>query len=123
MRIGELADRAGVSTRMLRHYENQGLLRPARADNGYRSYTEADVDRAGLVSSLVRSGLPLRLIRSLLADPLCAQRETTMDPVARHEAVRQFRVELERLDSKIACLLTSRTAVEAHLEQLSAHGI
>jgi DNA-binding transcriptional MerR regulator len=39
MRIGELADRAGTTTRTLRYYESLGLLPPAeRAGNGYRSY-------------------------------------------------------------------------------------
>ena len=42
--IGEAARRAGVSARMVRHYESLGLLPPVhRTDNGYRQYTEADV--------------------------------------------------------------------------------
>jgi DNA-binding transcriptional MerR regulator len=41
MRIGELADRAGTTTRTLRYYESLGLLPPAdRTGNGYRSYGE-----------------------------------------------------------------------------------
>jgi DNA-binding transcriptional MerR regulator len=41
MRIGELAERAGTTTRTLRYYESLGLLPPAdRAGNGYRSYDE-----------------------------------------------------------------------------------
>lgn len=42
--IGEAARRAGVSARMVRHYESLGLL-PAvqRNDSGYRQYTQADV--------------------------------------------------------------------------------
>lgn len=42
--IGEAARRAGVSARMVRHYESLGLLPPVhRTDSGYRQYTEADV--------------------------------------------------------------------------------
>jgi MerR family copper efflux transcriptional regulator len=42
--IGVAAERAGVSARMVRHYESLGLLRSvARTDSGYRQYTEADV--------------------------------------------------------------------------------
>lgn len=42
--IGAAAARAGVSAKMLRHYESLGLLPPVhRTDSGYRQYTEADV--------------------------------------------------------------------------------
>lgn len=42
--ISEAARRAGVSARMVRHYEALGLLNGvARTDSGYRQYTEADV--------------------------------------------------------------------------------
>jgi DNA-binding transcriptional MerR regulator len=44
MRIGELAERAGTTTRTVRYYESLGLLPPAdRAGNGYRSYGEDHV--------------------------------------------------------------------------------
>ncbi|PWK67386.1 DNA-binding transcriptional MerR regulator [Streptomyces sp. CG 926] len=43
MRIGELAERAGTSTRTLRYYESRGLLPARRAGNGYRSYDEDDL--------------------------------------------------------------------------------
>ncbi|MEK8171809.1 MerR family transcriptional regulator [Streptomyces sp. M19] len=43
MRIGELASRAGTTTRALRHYESLGLLCARRAGNGYREYGEEDL--------------------------------------------------------------------------------
>ncbi|WP_366525445.1 MerR family DNA-binding transcriptional regulator, partial [Mumia sp.] len=43
MRVGELAELTGVAPRMLRYYEEQGLLVPPRQDNGYRSYGEEHV--------------------------------------------------------------------------------
>ena len=45
MKIGELASRAGVSPRLVRYYEQQGLLEPDRESNGYRSYGEEHVVR------------------------------------------------------------------------------
>jgi Cu(I)-responsive transcriptional regulator len=42
--IGEAARQSGVSARMVRHYEELGLLPPIdRTDGGYRQYSEADV--------------------------------------------------------------------------------
>ncbi|MFI9365712.1 MerR family transcriptional regulator [Kitasatospora sp. NPDC053057] len=43
MRIGELAERAGTTTRALRYYEQLGLLPARRAGNGYRAYDEGDL--------------------------------------------------------------------------------
>lgn len=42
MRIGDLAKRAGTTTRALRFYEMQGLLTAQRSANGYREYGEED---------------------------------------------------------------------------------
>ena len=43
MRIGELAERAGTTTRTLRYYETRGLLSARRTGNGYREYDEEDL--------------------------------------------------------------------------------
>lgn len=60
MRIGELADRVGVPADTVRFYEREGWLpRPARRDNGYREYGDADVDHLRLLIDLRRLELPL----------------------------------------------------------------
>ncbi|MGI5520237.1 MerR family DNA-binding transcriptional regulator [Micromonospora sp. CA-259024] len=43
VRIGELSKRSLVPVRMLRYYEERGLLSPQRGTNGYREYSESDV--------------------------------------------------------------------------------
>jgi MerR family copper efflux transcriptional regulator len=48
MRIGELAEQAGMSTKAIRYYEQIGILAPpARTASGYRSYDEAAWDGSG----------------------------------------------------------------------------
>ncbi|MQA02208.1 MAG: MerR family transcriptional regulator [Streptosporangiales bacterium] len=59
MRIGELAERAGITTRALRHYENGGLLSARRTTNGYRSYDESDLRVVEQIRALVDIGFSL----------------------------------------------------------------
>jgi DNA-binding transcriptional MerR regulator len=70
MLIGEVARRSGVSTRMLRHYDSLGLVRPTgRTVGGYREYSGEDIRRIFHVESLRTLGLSLRQIGRVLDDP------------------------------------------------------
>ncbi|MCX4958018.1 MerR family transcriptional regulator [Streptomyces virginiae] len=63
MRIGELAERAGTSTRTLRYYESRGLL-PARRDgNGHRTYDEDDLRQLRQIRMLQDFGFELEETR------------------------------------------------------------
>jgi DNA-binding transcriptional MerR regulator len=66
MRIGELARVAGVSTRSLRYYEEQGLLPAERRGNGYREYDEQAVRQVAFIQDLYRAGLPSDIIREII---------------------------------------------------------
>ncbi len=58
MRIGELAERAGVSTKAVRYYEELTLLGPERRANGYREYTEHDLRVVTEIRELAVQGIP-----------------------------------------------------------------
>ncbi|MET9343709.1 MULTISPECIES: MerR family transcriptional regulator [unclassified Nonomuraea] len=66
MLIGELSRRTGVSSRLLRYYEAQGLLEPTRDLNGYRSYDEDAVVTVRKVRVLLNAGLTTEVIRVVL---------------------------------------------------------
>ncbi|MEU3186809.1 MerR family transcriptional regulator [Streptomyces sp. NPDC006923] len=66
MRIGELAETTGISRRLLRYYEEQGLLRPLRLANGYREYSPSDVAGVRHIRALLAAGLPTTVIARLL---------------------------------------------------------
>jgi DNA-binding transcriptional MerR regulator len=66
MRIGDLAEATGVSRRLLRYYEEQGLLRPVRSANGYRQYAQTDVVVVRHVRALLAAGLPTAIIARFL---------------------------------------------------------
>jgi MerR family copper efflux transcriptional regulator len=67
MRIGELAGRAGVTTRTVRYYEGLGLLEPARREHsGHRHYDEDAVARLAKIDFLKRMGLTLDEIAEVI---------------------------------------------------------
>ena len=68
MRIGELAEQAGLSTKAIRYYESIGVLpEPARTASGYRDYASDTGERLRFVRSAQAIGLTLGEIREILA--------------------------------------------------------
>lgn len=112
MRIGELARRAGVAPRLLRYYEQQGLIRAERAENGYREYAEADVARAARIATMVRSGIPTRLVRAIL--DLETTPSTEVAQCTRLLA-EQLATELTEIEGRIDCLGKSRDTIRDFL--------
>lgn len=115
MRIGELAIRAGVSTKTLRYYEEIGLLaRPERTSSGYRSYSSSVLDRLGFIRAAQAVGLTLGEIREVVAfrdrgQAPCAEvlalierRRRELD--VRIDELRRLRSELDRLASRARTL-------------------
>ena len=66
MKIGELSRRTGVSVRMLRYYEAEGLLAPQRTDSGYRDYGPAEEETVRRIKMLGAAGMTLETIQQLL---------------------------------------------------------
>jgi DNA-binding transcriptional MerR regulator len=66
MRISEVAARAGVSTKTVRHYESQGVLSSSRLPNGYRDYDENAVRVVSEVHVLGVLGIRLGETRPFL---------------------------------------------------------
>lgn len=99
MRIGELAHRTGVPTRMLRYYEEQGLITPRRLDNGYREYDERLVARVQQIRGLLDSGIATRTIGDML--PCLTDTSGTVvadpDPQLRATLVEQRDKMIERI--------------------------
>ncbi|MEU4420132.1 MerR family transcriptional regulator [Actinoplanes sp. NPDC024001] len=101
MRIGDLAAATGASARSLRYYEEQGLLASDRGPGGQRSYCAADVDRVGLIRSLLGAGLTTATIRDVLP---CVADESIRTPWL----AARLGAELERVETQIADLHRTR---------------
>ncbi|HSB87497.1 MAG TPA: heavy metal-responsive transcriptional regulator [Ilumatobacteraceae bacterium] len=67
MRIGEVGEAVGVSTKALRFYESVGLLpEPARTASGYRDYPPEVVERVQFIRDAQAAGLTLAEVTSVL---------------------------------------------------------
>ena len=66
MKIQQVEELVGISKKNIRFYEEQGLLRPGRAENGYREYGQADVLRLKEIKLLRKLAVPIEDIRAVL---------------------------------------------------------
>jgi MerR family transcriptional regulator, copper efflux regulator len=118
MRIGELAERVGASTRSLRYYEQQGLLSPTRDDNGYREYDEPALVRARNIKELLDVGLTTEDVRHYL-ERGCLERPLAETPRCAGE-LHTIHKRLESLDSRISRLQELRDRLARHSAPLEA---
>ncbi|MFI0483873.1 MerR family transcriptional regulator [Actinomadura sp. 9N215] len=106
MRIGELAQRTGVSTRSLRYYEQQGLLTSERTPGGHRDYPESAVDRVIRIQELFAAGLHSSKIAVLL--PCMRDADGGPSEIATPRLVTDLTAERDRIESMITDLVRSR---------------
>jgi Cu(I)-responsive transcriptional regulator len=96
-----VAQASGVSQRMIRHYEEIGLVpRPARLDSNYRDYGDADLHRLRFIANARDLGFTIEEISELLAlwsDSQRASAEVKKLALARAEALRQKAIKLEAM--------------------------
>lgn len=104
MRIGELSLRTGVSIRMLRYYEAEGLLAPRRTERGYRDYGTADVAAIERIRLLGQAGMTLPAIRTFL--PCSLDGRGSFEPC--EELKYLLRAQIERVDDRLEKLAESR---------------
>jgi DNA-binding transcriptional MerR regulator len=116
MRIGELADRAGTTARMLRYYEEQGLLPARRAGNGYRQYDDSDLRLTGEILALQRIGFTLEETRPFVECLRSGHDAGDSCPAS----LDVYRHKLDDLDQCIARLVAARDQVRSQLAEAVA---
>ncbi|AUY49312.1 MULTISPECIES: MerR family transcriptional regulator [Streptomycetaceae] len=107
MRIGELAQRAGTTTRALRYYEQLGLLPARRAGNGYRAYGEDDLRLLRQIRTLQDFGFGLEETRPFVECLQAGHPEGDSCPAS----LEVYRRKLAELDACIGRLQEVRTQV------------
>ena len=111
MNIGEAAAASGVTPKMIRHYEDIGLIREAaRTEAGYRTYGPKDIATLSFIRRSRDLGFPIAQIRTLLA--LWQDRERASADVKQvaGEHIDELRAKMRQLQEMVATL-----------EHLSAH--
>ncbi|MFF8946454.1 MerR family transcriptional regulator [Streptomyces sp. NPDC014864] len=111
MRIGELAERAGTTTRTLRYYESRGLLRARRDLNGHRTYDEADLKLLRQIRTLRDFGFDLEETRPFVECLRAGHPEGDSCPAS----LTVYRRKLDELDALIGELRAVRAQVGAQL--------
>jgi MerR family redox-sensitive transcriptional activator SoxR len=110
MKIGDVAARAGVSTRVLRYYEEQELLASTRTPAGHREYDESAVDRVRLIQIFFGAGLSSRAIREVLPSVDAG--------VATPDLAGFLAGERERVDRRISDLLAVRDRLDDVIDSM-----
>ncbi len=107
LRIGDVAERAGVNLQTIRYYERQGLLpRPPRLASGYRVFPHAAVRQVRFIKRAQELGFSLAEIRDLLS--LRASEEA-----GAHEVRQRARAKIAVIEEKVRSLLAMKDALAA----------
>jgi DNA-binding transcriptional MerR regulator len=119
MRIGELAERSGLTASRIRFYEASGLINAVeRNANGYREYTAEAVVTLDIITGAQKAGFSLQEIRSLLPTKLGTWQQDKLLDVLRKK-VADIESLRERLAQSRAQLLAIIETIETSPEGLS----
>jgi DNA-binding transcriptional MerR regulator len=108
MKIGELSQRTGVSARLLRYYEEQGLLTSIRTEGGHRHYGPDAQVTVGRIRALLEANLPTKAIRQVLP---CVEGDGPDGPRINACVAAVLEERLRTMEQQIAELQQSRTAL------------
>jgi DNA-binding transcriptional MerR regulator len=111
MLIGELAARAGTTTRALRYYEANGLVRAQRGANGYRVYDEAELRVVHEIRALLGVGFDLDDIRPFVTCLRAGNESADICP----DSLAVLRRKIAEVDAGMQRLATVRRRLHAQL--------
>lgn len=105
MNIGDVARRSGLPAKTIRYYEDIGLIRPQRSENGYRSFRESDLHTLAFLGRARALGFTIEDCRTLVALYEDEGRESAQVKQIAEEHLRQ-------IDDKIAQLQSMRATLD-----------
>ncbi|WP_405137237.1 MerR family DNA-binding transcriptional regulator [Nocardia sp. NBC_01388] len=115
LRIGELSQRTETSRRLLRYYEEQGLIFSSREANGYRDDDEL-VDRVPQIRGMLAAGLHTRIIKQILPCLLTPRAIHSFDVTP--EMLATLELERDSMTERIHVLERNRDAVARYVAEV-----
>lgn len=107
MNIGDVAERSGLPAKTIRYYEDIGLIRPRRSENGYRAFAADDLHKLAFIARARSLGFTIEECRKLMALYEDESRASA-------DVKRLARSHLAQIDAKITELQSMRRTL-AHL--------
>jgi Cu(I)-responsive transcriptional regulator len=110
MNIGEAAILSSLSAKTIRYYEEIALLKPGRAGNGYRDYSQSDVHRLSFLQRARKLGFTIeecRLLLSLYEDDGRASADVKSIALAKINEIDQKIIEMNGLRNTLKSLAES----------------
>lgn len=107
--IGTVATAAGVTPRVVRYYEQHGLIASERTTGGQRRYPESVIERVQFIQQLIQAGLTTAIIRDMLAcvNTRVATPETLQQLDAQRNRIAQHAESLTRMTQRLDELIAS----------------
>lgn len=116
LRIGELAQRLGLTERTIRYYEELGLLDPVkRLEGGQRVYSDDDVRRLRFVQRLKTLGLSLQEMFEL--ERLYRRHRSNREVLPR--LIELLDTHLGKTDERVSELLSLRDEIRSYREHVA----
>ena len=123
MRIGELAQKTGVTADTLRFYEREGLVRADRWPNGYRDFPEATVGLVRMIRQAQGLGFTLSEIGALLRGMIGPVGKAAGKGLSEDEIAVLLQGKLDEIDQKIAEMTELRATIALRLAQACPLGL
>jgi len=111
--IKQFGEIIGLTEHTLRYYEKEQLLKPARSSNGYRIFTDKDVDWIQFILRLKETGMQLKVIKRYAA--LLAQGDNTIK-----ERKEMLEVHQTYVDTKLSEWLEHRQKLQQKIDNYHA---
>lgn len=107
MNIGYASEHSGLPVKTIRYYEDINLIKPARAGNGYRDYSDEDIHRLKFLQRSRGLGFTIdecRLLLSLYDDDQRASSDVKSIAISKINEIDKKINELQSLKSTLASL-------------------